>query len=182
MGNVILGIAMSLDGYINDASGSVNPLYENFQALVDSPPFQEAMRDTGAVVMGRRSYEMANGDFTGYEFQVPIFVVTHHAPDVIAKGTNDQLSFTFVTEGVESAIAQAKAASGDRNVMIIGTASIGMQCLNAGLVDIVQVDVVSVLLGAGLRMFDSLAAPLELEQTRVLELGDRTTIDYRVVK
>jgi dihydrofolate reductase len=125
---------------------------------------------------------MANGDFTGYEYQVPIFVVTHHAPSARAKGTNDKLSFTFVSEGVESAIRQAKAAAGDKDVTIIGTPGISGQCLASGLVDELQMDVVDVLLGAGLRFFADDSPALELERTRVLELGDRTHIAYRLRK
>ena len=56
---------------------------------------QESMKSTGAVVMGRHAYDMAQGDFTGYEFQVPIFVLTHHAPETVAKGENDRLRFTL---------------------------------------------------------------------------------------
>ena len=181
-GMVVLGATMSLDGFINDASGSVSKLYENFDALHDAEPLRESMEKTGAVVIGRHTYEMANGDFTGYEYQTPIFVVTHHAPSAIAKGTNDQLRFIFVTEGVESAIRQAKAAAGDRDVTIIGTPGISAQCLKTGLVDALEVDIVNVLLGAGLRFFADDSPPLELERTRVLELADRTHLRYHLRK
>jgi dihydrofolate reductase len=182
MGNVIMGAAMSLDGFINDANGSMERLSENFEAAMQSDVMQEAIRDTGAVVMGRHAYELGNGDYTGYEFQVPIFVVTHDASLAIAKGTNDKLSFTFVTEGVESAVAQAKAAAGDKDVTIIGTASVGIQCLKAGLVDFLEVYMTPVLLGGGLRFFDAVEAPIQLEQTRVVEMAGRTYLRYRVVK
>ena len=111
MTKVIGGMNMSLDGFVNDRNGSVSRLYPDMQAMVESEVLQEAMRTTGAVLMGRHSYDMGNGDFTGYEFQVPLFVVTHNAPDQVAKGENDKLSFTFVTDGIESAVNQAKAAA-----------------------------------------------------------------------
>jgi dihydrofolate reductase len=86
MARVIVGMTMSLDGFVSDRNGEVGLLYLDMEAMRDSEVVQEAIRSTGAVVMGRRSYEMANGDFTGYEFQVPIFVLTHQAPAQVAKG------------------------------------------------------------------------------------------------
>src|SRR5687768_7168487 len=120
MGKVILGMAMSLDGLINDRDGSVGCLYPDMDAMRESESLQEAMRTTGAVAMGRHSYDMAQGDYTGYEFQVPLFILTHDVPETVAKGANDKLSFNFITDGVESLIEKAKAAAGDRNVMIVG--------------------------------------------------------------
>ena len=73
MGKVVFGMTMSLDGFIQDRDGSVARLYSDFAELRDSEPLQEAIRMTGAVVMGRHSYDMARGDFSGYEFQTPIF-------------------------------------------------------------------------------------------------------------
>jgi dihydrofolate reductase len=183
MARVIAGMTMSLDGFINDRNGDVSRLYPDFDALRETDAVQEAIRTTGAVVMGRRSYDMGEGDFTGYEFQTPIFVLTHRAPDQVAKGENDNLSFTFVTDGIESAIAQAKAAAGDKDVTVIGGASTVQQCLNAGLVDELEIDVRAVLLGDGTRLFDRLgAAPIELETTRVTESPGVTHLRFRVVK
>ena len=158
MAKVLLGMMMSLDGYINDRHGSVAPLYPDFAALRSSASLQEAMRATGAVVMGRRSYEMGNGDFTGYEFQVPIFVLTHQAPAQVAKGENEHLRFNFVTDGPVSAIRQAKLAAGERNVMVVGGASTIQQLLNARLADELHLDVRPIILGAGLRLFEHLDA------------------------
>ena len=183
MGNVIFGMTMSLDGFINDRNGSVSLLYPDFAVLAESDDLQEAIRTTGAVVMGRHSYDMGNGDFTGYEFQAPIFVVTHHIPEQTAKGENDKLTFTFVTDGVKSAIAKAKAAAGDKAVTVVGGADIGQQLLKAGLVDELHIDVMPVLLGAGLRLFENLdGAPIELEITRVSKTLGRTSLRYRIVK
>lgn len=92
--------------------------------------------------MGRRAYDMANGDFTGYEFQVPIFVVTHRPPKDAPKGQNANLSITFVTEGTEAAVQKAKKAAGTRDVTVVGGASTAEQCINAGLADELEVGIV----------------------------------------
>jgi dihydrofolate reductase len=122
MGKVILGMTMSVDGFINDRSGSVEALYPDLTALRDTEPLRESIRNTGAVVMGRNSFAMAEDPdwFAGnYEYQVPIFVLTHQAPAKMPKQT-DELTFTFVTDGIQSAIRQAKAAAGEKDVNIIG--------------------------------------------------------------
>ncbi|MGH2472411.1 MAG: dihydrofolate reductase family protein [Candidatus Limnocylindria bacterium] len=123
MAKVIAGMTLSLDGFVNDRNGSVERLYPDLEALRKTEVLREAIANTGAVVMGRRAYEMANGDFTGYEFQVPIVVVTHQRPKRVAKGENANLSFTFVTDGIKAAIQQAKEAAGARNVSVVGGAS-----------------------------------------------------------
>jgi dihydrofolate reductase len=92
VGKVLLGMAMSLDGFINDRNGSVGRLYPDLEALGKTEILQEAIRTTGAVLMGRHAYDMAEGDFTGYEFQVPIFVLTHHVPARVARGENGKLT------------------------------------------------------------------------------------------
>lgn len=182
MAKVIGGMTLSLDGFINDRNGGVGELYPYFEELHDSEMMQEAMDNTGAVVMGRTTYEMGNGDYTGYEFQVPIFVITHHPPETVATGENENLSFTFVTEGTESAIARAKAAAGDRDVMIVGGADVTRQAINAGLIDELQLGIMPVLLGEGLRLFDQLTTLPRLEKVKILEsVGGRTDITYRVV-
>jgi dihydrofolate reductase len=138
----------------------------------------------GAVVMGRGAFAMGDPDHYAdhYEFQVPIFVLTHHIPDKHPR-ENAQLTITFVTDGVESAVARAKAAAGAKDVQAIGGASTIRQCLRAGLLDELQVGVVPVLLGGGLRLFDQLDTDhVPLEQTRVLESPGRTDLLYRVVK
>lgn len=183
MSKVILGLRVSLDGYVNDKDGDVGRLYPDAETMGDSVLLQEAIRDTGAVVMGRHSYDMAQGDYTGYEFQVPIFVVTHNPPEVVAKGQNDKLSFTFVTDGTKSAIAKAKAAAGDKDVTIVGGPNIFDQCLKEGLVDEIQIDIVPILLGGGLKMFNPLEGnPIELEIARVASETQYTHLRYRVVK
>jgi dihydrofolate reductase len=183
MTRVIAGMTMSLDGFVNDRSGSVALLYPDFEAIVQSEELQEAIRTTGAVVMGRRSYEMGNGDFSGYEFQAPIFVLTHQAPEQVAKGENENLTFTFVTEGIVQAINQAKVAAGDKDVTVVGGASTIRQCIAAGLVDELHLDLRSVLLSDGLRLFDrSSAPPIELESIDERHSPGVTHLRYRVPK
>ena len=183
MGNVIVGATMSLDGFMNDRHGDVSRLYPDLEALRRTEMLQEEIRTTGAAVMGRRAYDMAEGDLTDYEYQVPIFVLTHHLPEKAVKGENDRLTVTFVTDGIQSAIEKAKAVAGDKPVMVIGGANTAQQCLRAGLVDEIHIGIVPILLGEGLRFFEPLAnEQMELERTRVFESPTRTDLWFRVVK
>jgi dihydrofolate reductase len=145
---------------------------------------QDEIRTTGAVVMGRHAYGMGRGDFTGYEFQVPIFVVTHRAPPKPARGENERLKFTFVTDGIESAIDKAKAAAGDKDVTVVGGAQTFQQVLEKGLADEIEIGFMPILLGEGLRLFEHLdTRKIGLEKIRVMEsAGGRTDIFFRVVK
>jgi len=186
MAKVILGATMSLDGYINDRNGSVEALYPDLDTWRNTEAGRESIQNTGAVVMGRNSFAMAEDpDWLAgnYEYQVPIFVLTHEAPKRHPKETGD-LTFTFVTDGIESAIAQAKAAAGDKDVNIIGAASTARQCLKAGLADELHVDIMPVLLCGGLRLFEDLDKDsIRLERMKVMELpGGRTHLTFRVVK
>jgi len=178
MSKVIIGAAMSLDGFINDATGSVGRLYPDMEAMRRSELLKEAIRNTGAVLMGRHAYDMANGDLTGYEFQVPIFVLTHQAPAQVAKGG---LYITFVNDEIGNAIAQAKAAAGWRDVMVVGGAQTNQQIINARLFDELHLDIVPVILGAGLRFFEHLSGQqIELERIKVVESPDSTHLRFRL--
>jgi len=182
MAKVIVGMTMSLDGFVNDRHGSVARLYPDLAALRKTEMLQDAIANTGAVVMGRRAYEMANGDFTGYEFQVPIFVVTHHPPKAPAKGENSKLSFEFVGD-LDTAVAKAKKVAGNKWVTVVGGASTARQCITLGLADEVHVGIVPVLFGEGLRLFEDMGdEPVRLETIQVLKSPDRTDIKYRVVR
>ncbi|MFB7887066.1 dihydrofolate reductase family protein [Cellulosimicrobium cellulans] len=183
MATVVAGAAVSLDGYVQDADGSIEALYADFEELASSAYLRELQERTGAVLMGRRTYDMApdpDGYADGYEFQVPIFVVTH-APPAVAPKRNERLWVTFVTDGVESAVRQARDAAGERDVTFIGGADVFHQLWAAGLVDELAVEVMPVLLGGGVRLFDG-EAPAALEKVRVDELGARTALRYRVVR
>lgn len=186
MGKVILGMTMSLDGFINDRDGSVEALYPDLAALRETEPMKESIQNTGAVVMGRNSFAMAEDPDSiaeNYEYQVPIFVLTHQPPKRHPKETGT-LTFTFVTDGMESAIRQAKAAAGDKDVTVIGAASTAQQCLKAGLADELHIDIMPVFLGSGLRPFEGIGeGQLQLERLKLVELpAGRTHIEFRVIK
>lgn len=186
MGKVVLGMTMSLDGFINDANGSVAALYPDLAAWRETELGRESIRDTGAVVMGRNSFAMSEDPdwFAGnYEYQVPIFVLTHEPPRQYPKETHD-LTFTFVTDGIESAIAQARAAAGEKEVNIIVATSTAKQALEAGLVDELHVDMMPIFLGGGLRAFEEInGRQIQLERIKVIELpGGRTHLRFHIIK
>jgi dihydrofolate reductase len=186
MAKVIVGATMSLDGFVNDRSGRVDVLYPDLAALRATGPLRDAIQNTGAVVMGRHAFAMAEDPdwYAGnYEFQAPIFVLTHEAPNRRPREAG-RLTFTFVTDGIGSAIRQARAAAGDQDVTVIGGASTARQCLEARLADELHVDFMPVLLYGGLRLFaDTGAEPVRLERLQVVELpGGRTHLRFRVVK
>ncbi|MEO8609447.1 MAG: dihydrofolate reductase family protein [Chloroflexota bacterium] len=183
MAKVMVGMTMSLDGFVQDQNGSVGRLYPDLADLRTSELLQDAMKATGAVAMGRQTYDMAQGDFTGYEYQVPIFVLTHEAPKTVAKGENDKLKFSFVTDGIESVIQKAKAAAGSKDVTVVGGANFVQELLKAGLVDQLEVGIIPVFFGSGLRFFENLAdEQVKLEKVKVIETGARTDLIFRVVK
>jgi dihydrofolate reductase len=186
MGKVLAGMTMSLDGFINDRDGSAQSLSPDFDELLASASFKEMIEDTGAVIMGRNTYEMAdpflwvNDD---YEFQVPLFVLTHTPPEKYPEG-NDKLSLTFVTDGIESAISQSKAAAGDKMVQVIGGADTIQQALNSGMCDELGIDVMPILLGDGLRLFENIDTDnVQLVRTKVEQTTSlRTSITFRITK
>ncbi len=130
--------------------------------------------------MGRRACAMGDPDWyaDNYEFQVPIFVLTKYVPEKLPN-ENEKLTFTFVTDGIAGAIEKAKAAAGDKYVTVIGGANTAQQCIRAGLVDEIQIGVMPVLLGEGLRFFEHLGTEhIELERTRVIESPGKRTLDF----
>jgi dihydrofolate reductase len=185
MAKVIVGMTVSLDGFVADQSGSAERLYPDLAALRGTAYMSDLIQQTGAVLMGRRAFEMAHDpdSYVGnYEFQVPIFVLTHQPPQVPPK-QDEHLTFTFVTDGVESAVAQATAAAGDKAVTVVGGVSVARQLLRAGLVDELWVDVMPVLLGSGLRFFeDAELERVQLEKLGVRDLGPRTSLGFRVMR
>ncbi|MGH2662299.1 MAG: dihydrofolate reductase family protein [Actinomycetota bacterium] len=184
MAKVIAGMTMSLDGFVADQSGSVDRLYPDLAELRGTAYMDAAIEETGAVLMGRRAFEMGEPDsYVGnYEFQVPIFVLSHEPPHVAPK-QDERLTFTFVTDGVESASAQATVAAGDKAVQVVGGISVIQQLLRAGLVDELRVDVMPVLMGAGLRLFGNKGLEhVRLEKIGVQEVGARTSLSFRVEK
>lgn len=182
MSRVIVGTTMSLDGFINDRNGDLAPLYPDMAQLMETESLKESIRDTGAVVMGRRTFDLGLGDLTDYEYQVPIFVLTHNPPTEVTEGQNENLTITFVTDGIESAMEKAKAAAGGKDVTIVGGASTAQQCLKAGFADELHIGIFPILLGEGLRFFEpSSTSEIGLEKIEVMESPTRTDIKYRVV-
>jgi dihydrofolate reductase len=140
--------------------------------------FQEGMSATGAMVAGRRMFDLARA-WDGHPPIEPCFIVTHRVPPEWVK---EGSPFTFVTDGVESAIRQARQVAGDKDVAV-ATPSITQQCLKTGLLDEINIDLVPVLLGAGVRLFEQLGIePIDLETTRVIEAPGVTHLRFRVVK
>jgi dihydrofolate reductase len=158
----------------------------------DDDLFAEGVRSTGAVIMGRRMFSNGEGPWEddpkadGWwgddpPFHTPVFVLTHHARESVDKqgGT----SYTFVTEGPEAALEQARAAAGDKDVLLAGGANVAQEYLKAGLLDELQLHVPPVLLGGGVRLFDRLGpGAIELEVTRVIESPSVAHLRFRVVK
>jgi dihydrofolate reductase len=182
MTNVIVGMTVSIDGFAADRNGSAGPLYPDLEELRNTDHMQTMIRETGAVLMGKRAFEMGDPDsYVGtYELQVPIFVVTHEPPTVAPK-QDEHLTFTFVTDGLESALAQATRAAGDRAVMVIGGVTVARDVLAAGLADELHIDVMPVLLGAGRRLFDEVdLSGVRLEKLGVDEVGARTSLAFRL--
>ncbi|MCM3612439.1 dihydrofolate reductase family protein [Planococcus sp. MERTA32b] len=180
MTKVVWGMIMSVDGFINDRHGSLDKLYASFEP---NDEINAAMGNTGAVVMGRNSFESTEDTDAyadNYEFQVPLYIMTHHPPARHPK-ENDKLTITFVTDGIESAIRQAKASAGERDVVVLG-ASTGQQALKAGLVDELQIAIAPILLGTGLRFFEHLDdLEIELEKIKTVETGRQVEIWYKVI-
>jgi dihydrofolate reductase len=162
---------------------------EGGEVNASSEVIEESLDNVGATVMGRNMFGGGPGPWGedpwdgwwGDEppFHTPVFVLTHHEREPLEKqgGT----SFTFVTDGIESALAQAKEAAGGKHVSLGGGASAAQQYLAAGLIDEMQLNIAPVLLGAGTRLFEGIAdADITLEPVRVVETPDVTHLKYRV--
>src|SRR3712207_5525783 len=204
MGKVAMGLSMSLEGFIagpND--GPELPLGEGGERLFAwysggdteyrlpgtemvfevSPQSAELLRQAhgkmGAFVTGRRTFDIANGWGGSPPLGVPTFVVTRAAPqEWVYEGS----PFTFVTDGVESAIEQVGAVAEEKDVAV-GAASIVQECLWLGLLEEIHVDLVPVLLGGGVRLFEHLGTtPIELESTQVVEGAGVTHLAFRVLR
>lgn len=158
----------------------------------DDEVVRETLDTAGAVLMGRRMFSGGEGPWEddpvadGWwgndpPFRVPVFVLTHHARETVAKqgGT----SFIFVTDGLESALAKAREAAGDKDVSVAGGASLVQQCIEAGLLDEMQIHLVPVFLGGGVRLFDQLGdTRRDLEVERAIHSPAVTHVKYRLVR
>lgn len=196
MGKVGTGFSTSLDGFIAGPNGDVGSLFDWYfcgdtdytmpsggMTLKVSPQSAELLREShermGALVVGRRHFDHAGAWGGRHPMDVPVFVVTHAVPQEWAY---EGSPFAFVTEDVESAVGQARATAGDKDVGV-GGADVAQQCIKAGLIDEIGVDLVPVLFGEGIRFFDRLGTgQIDLESTRVVEAPGVTHLRFRVVR
>jgi dihydrofolate reductase len=194
MATVVANMSMSLDGFIADRNDEVGPLFDWFQTGPVTVPsaderwsfktyeasaaqLREALHTIGALICGRRLFDLTKAWGGRHPIGCPVVVVTHTVPEGWPR---DGAPFTFVTDGVESAVSQAKAIAGDK-VVAIATPTITQQCLELGLLDVIRVDLVPVLLGDGIRFFDNLRdAPIMLDDPEVIEGTRVTHLLYRV--
>jgi len=189
---VILDITMSLDGFIaglNDQgkplhnwlfSGDTPSAYNDFFKLSKKSAkiLDNLIKTTGAIVTGRRTYDITGGWGGNHPFPgVPVFVITSKVPEKVPAGSTP---FTFVTEGIESAVRQARKAAGKKNVYILGGASVAQQCLNAGLLDQMMIHVVPMLVGEGVRLFGNVEKQIKLEQANVTAATGVTHLQFLV--
>jgi dihydrofolate reductase len=200
MGKVVVGLSMSVDGFIagpND--GPDNPLGDGggrlfewwsagtervgpdgrFQPPPRSLEVVKEMFDCGAIITGRRTFDIAKGWGGHHPVGAPFFVLTHSAPGQwVGPGTDG----TVVTDGIESALEQARAVAGDKAVAV-GAADVAQQYLRAGLVDELHINLVPVVLGSGVALFDNFDGhQLSLECTRVVGSDGVTHLRYEVIR
>ena len=198
MGIVGTGFSMSLDGFVAGPNDDVSQVFAwigkgdteyrapggrvAFKvAAASAALIQAQVETTGAVVVGRRHFDGPDGWNGRHPMDVPVFVVTHALPQAWSDAHPDA-PFTFVTNGVESAIVQARAIAGDKNVGI-GGPNVARQAIAAGLVDEIGIDLVPVLLGQGVRYFERLGLePMQLERLSVVEGIGVTHLRFRIIK
>lgn len=198
MGTISAGFSMSLDGFIAGPNDDVQRVFAwmslgdteldlssgdtDFDLQVSSESaesFEEAMKSTGAILSGRRMFDVAGAWGGKHPMDVPVVVVTHTVPKL---WDYEGSPFTFVTDGVESGIEKARVIAGEKNIGV-GGADIARQCLKLGLLDEIHIDLVPVLLGQGVRLFKNLGIePIELERTGVRVSPGVTHLSFRVIK
>lgn len=187
---VILEISMSLDGFVAGANVSIdNPMGDGGErihdwlfgakTMADAAIIADMLDHLGAVIMGRRTYDVGErpwGDDP--PFPVPCFVLTHRMrPPVVKKGT----PITFVDRGIEAALDLAKKAAGDKNVLIMGGATVARQYMKARLIDEIHIHLAPQLLGGGDRLFEDVGSP-PLHKVKVVESTAVTHLKFRVLK
>lgn len=196
MSKLIALMSMSLDGFVADSKDGVAEVFEwYFSGDVEipvgggdpmtfrvSPPSAEHLHglisELGAMLSGRRTFDVAQGWGGNHAFG-PAYVLTHAIPEGWPRPDSN---VRFVTDGIQSAVRQAKAAAAGKSVGVHGADTI-QQCLNAGLLDEIHVDIAAVLLGSGIRLFDRLAnAPMTLGTPRFIAGDGVTHMRYPVLK
>lgn len=193
MGKVIFVISMSLDGFITAAKRSPEePMGEGGERLHDwamnsedsynREMLTQAASSLGAVISGRRTYDDSlpwwGADGPTGPARRPLFVVSHSVPNEIPEGG----VYTFVN-GIEAALARAQAAAGEKEVSVMGGAEIAQQFIRAGLIDEIQIHLVPVLFGSGIRLFDHLSSEhIQLETTEVINTTAAIHLRFRIAK
>jgi len=195
MTRVIANLSMSVDGFVADLDDGVRELfgwYANGPVIVEdfggrtsrmaeasAALFRDALANTGAFLVGRRLYDHTNGWGARPPANAPMVVVTHHPPD---DWPRDGVPITFVSDGIERAVAEAKALAGDGDVSVAG-AHLARECLDAGLLDEIVVNLVPVVLGDGIPFLAGIAnGPVQLEDPEVTEAAGVTHLRYRVLR
>jgi dihydrofolate reductase len=193
MSKVIFDISMSLDGFVTAANvRPEEPMGDGGQRLHEwafgddernRELLAEAVHSLGAVIAGRRTYDHSvpwwGADGPTGPARVPVFVVTHAEPEDVPEGG----VYTFVTDGIESALEEAKAAAGNKDVAVMGGAEIGQQFIRAGLVAEISIHLVPVLFGGGTRIFEHLGGEhIRLETTSVIQTPAATHLGFRVAQ
>lgn len=202
MSKVVIDMSVSLDGFVaGPDDGKADPLgrhggmhifdwYFSGQEEYRDPLFrpepganrnevERMFAESGAFIFGRRTYEIADGWGGSHPVnRVPVFVLTHDPPADFPRGPSN---LTFVTDGIESAIDQARAVAGDKDIKL-GGASPGKQALAAGLCDEILIHLAPYLLGGGVRLFDPLPDGIRLEKLSVTDGPLATHLRYRVIK
>jgi dihydrofolate reductase len=181
MAKVFLDLAVSLDGFISGPNNDDGGLHDWYfsetgksQQILD-----ELMHNIGAMIIGSKTFGIQPEGFDT-PYQVPHFVLSHEPRATISRQT---MQFVFVSDGIQSALEQAKVAAGDKDVCVAGGANTAQQFLRAGLLDEIQLHLVPVLLGDGLRLFENLKTDhFELERMRIIEAPLATHIRYQVKK
>jgi dihydrofolate reductase len=194
MGKTVFDISMSLDGFVTASNQTAEePLGAGGEQHLHAWAFgsdeanrrflEQTAAGTGAVIAGRRTYDHSlpfwGADGPTGLLRLPVYVVTHEPPSQVPPGS----VYRFVTDGIESALEQARAAAGDKDVTVMGGADLGRQYLAAGLVDEISLHVVPVLFGSGTRMFEDLhKGHVRLEAVETVATPSATHLRYRVVE
>ena len=192
MGKVVLSASMSLDGFMAGPDvGVEHPMGvggerlhewlfdESAEGQLDAEVAREMSAAVGAVVIGRRTFDVGLEPWGDVPYPVPCFVLTHESREDLSMTSG---TFAFVDGAIPNAFELAQAAAGERDVLLMG-GSVGQQFLDAGLVDEIAIQLVPVLLGAGTRLFDHLGPdPIELERLATVESSHVTHLRFRVVE
>jgi dihydrofolate reductase len=188
-GKVVLDMTISLDGYIAGPHDEVDwGLFDwQWDSKTNTPKhsatIDEFVKTTGAIIAGRRVYEGVHGWGGNHPiYGVPVFVLTHKAPNPkeVPQGATP---FTFVTNGIQSALDQAKTAAGDKDVYVMGGANVAQQYVKAGLLNEIRLHLVPILFGEGIRLFDHIGTEhIRLESAGVSEDNGVIHQRFRIVR